>query len=387
MDVSIVFNHGSKLIHDAQQRPVTLEDTIPLVSSATSKVVVEDYDVLCRKYGGQSLQPTSGAPYGISGTNNNVEIPELHARRVSKILNDSFATDPIYENLQQVPFSKSIYQINTWYLFLCSLIAVVRVCGMYAQVIGLWKIMSFVNAPVAKVESDEDNDRYTTLGWVFLMAFGSWCQSFGQHNILHSSYHTGARARALSSWLCFEKMLHQTPLHKGKSGDHNATGQLLNLVSSDSQSLVEAYVMIVFLFSAPLEAFAALGFSYYFVGWSFAVTMAVLLFMFPLQSKILERVALIRDESFSLADKRMRGIAEFLGGIGVVKYFAWEKNVEELIAGYRNAEGVFLTQSMTWKLFNLCFFFFVPGVMLLVTFGIKTIYKESMDPVDTFVTM
>jgi ABC transporter transmembrane region len=58
----------------------------------------------------------------------------------------------------------------------------------------------------------------------------------------------------------------------------------------------------------------------------------------PLQTYAMKRMFTLRLKSMLWTDKRSKILQELLGGIKIIKFFAWEIPFLERIAGYRRPE-------------------------------------------------
>ena len=58
----------------------------------------------------------------------------------------------------------------------------------------------------------------------------------------------------------------------------------------------------------------------------------------PFQTYSMKRMSMIRRKSMLWTDKRSKLLQELLGGMKVIKLFAWEIPFLERIAGYRRPE-------------------------------------------------
>jgi ABC-type bacteriocin/lantibiotic exporter with double-glycine peptidase domain len=58
----------------------------------------------------------------------------------------------------------------------------------------------------------------------------------------------------------------------------------------------------------------------------------------PVQTHVMKRLFAIRKKSMGWTDKRAKLLQELLGGMKIIKFFAWEHPFLERIAGYRQNE-------------------------------------------------
>ena len=58
----------------------------------------------------------------------------------------------------------------------------------------------------------------------------------------------------------------------------------------------------------------------------------------PLQTYAMKRLFSVRRKSMAWTDKRAKLLQELLGGMKIIKFFAWEIPFLERISGYRKKE-------------------------------------------------
>jgi len=65
---------------------------------------------------------------------------------------------------------------------------------------------------------------------------------------------------------------------------------------------------------------------------------SVFVILTPLQGKIMKALFSIRRKTMVWTDKRAKLLQELLGGMKLIKFFAWENPFLERIGGYRKRE-------------------------------------------------
>lgn len=64
----------------------------------------------------------------------------------------------------------------------------------------------------------------------------------------------------------------------------------------------------------------------------------VFIILTPIQGKFMKTLFQIRRKTMEWTDKRAKLLQELLGGIKIIKFFAWEAPFLERVAGYRKKE-------------------------------------------------
>ena len=367
-DFGFFFCNCSDLIRKCQHQPIQHDDLVPFEPHGSAAAAFRDYEEIIRE----------------------AKEERRHTQHDPVEMTDSFhpkcRSDPICEERKLLSMVALLMKLNKRSLLFCAVFVLLRLIAIFLQNIALWRLLRYI-------AGGEDTFGVMIM-WAVLIAGGSWLQSIAQHNIFHESYYSAVRSRSLLCLLIYRKTLLQTPFHAGRTANvgskrgEASTGKVLNLLASDANAVVDAFVMLMLLCSAPFEIIGAFVWCGFLVGWAVAVTAGVLLLiLFPLQLWLGTLVAKVRDATFIHTDKRIRALNEFLGGIGVVKLCAWEENVTKVVLGHRDNEERGIFESLCYKLLSFTFQFFVPGILALVTFGIRVVYDTTMDPVTVFVAI
>ena len=83
-----------------------------------------------------------------------------------------------------------------------------------------------------------------------------------------------------------------------------------------------------------------LGLLLFTLGPGAAAGFVVFIILTPAQSKIMKHLFRIRRKTMEWTDKRAKLLQELLGGMRLVKFFAWEAPFLKRVAGYRNHEMI-----------------------------------------------
>jgi ABC-type multidrug transport system fused ATPase/permease subunit len=271
----------------------------------------------------------------------------------------------------------SIFYLIRKNLVLSVILGFVGIMGTFLQIYALSEILDIVGGNV--------NHRSIALQVVFvvLIGVGAFTQSLSQQQAFRLSFVNGARTRALLCGLVCRHTLNQNPLHSGKSSG----GKQMNLISSDSNIVIEWLAFLNYIWTPLVEATAALIWIGLEIHWAALAALGALVLVVPTQSSISQRLGELRRQTFKIADSRLRSLSEFLDGIAVVKMNGWEPSVEKKIQTLRESESVLLRKGNFIKLMNLALSFFLPGMISLVTFGVQNAYDTTMDPRRTFIVL
>ena len=95
---------------------------------------------------------------------------------------------------------------------------------------------------------------------------------------------------------------------------------------------------------APFQILLALALAYQQVGVVMFIGLGFIVVLIPIKGFILVALNTIRRKKVEVTDGRVKLINEILGGIRVIKYYAWEQPFTEKIAIIRKMELQFLKQ-------------------------------------------
>jgi ABC-type bacteriocin/lantibiotic exporter with double-glycine peptidase domain len=90
--------------------------------------------------------------------------------------------------------------------------------------------------------------------------------------------------------------------------------------------------------AAPIQIAICLALLISNLGPSALAGFSVFLILTPVQGKIMKTLISIRRKTMVWTDKRAKLLQELLGGMKLIKFFAWENPFLDRIGGYRKRE-------------------------------------------------
>lgn len=115
-------------------------------------------------------------------------------------------------------------------------------------------------------------------------------------------------------------------------------GDIVNFMSSDTDSLGDAAITTIDLSNAVLLLTGCSALLFYYIGWSAIGAVAVMAILIPLTQRLAKKFVHMEEEMMAQRDNRMTLMTQILNSIRVVKYFSWEKSVQEEVSAVRNKE-------------------------------------------------
>lgn len=117
-----------------------------------------------------------------------------------------------------------------------------------------------------------------------------------------------------------------------------SSGQIINMISSDLSRLEQFLFQGAYIISGPVQIISILALLIFYIGPSALAGFGLLIVMLPVQAFIFLRLARLRRTMASITDERIRLTQEFLTGIRIIKFFAWEEKFIEHLMDYRARE-------------------------------------------------
>jgi len=160
--------------------------------------------------------------------------------------------------------------------------------------------------------------------------------SFLQHHFFFHLIKMGLQMRIACTTLIYEKImkLNISNMSCGKT----SSGKIINLVSSDIFRLEQGVPFIPFLITCPITIILTAIISVIFIGTSTLVGLGILIIIVLLQLASSKLFMNFRLKTTQETDKRIRLMNEAIGGIRVLKLYAWETKVAEHISLARKNE-------------------------------------------------
>lgn len=178
----------------------------------------------------------------------------------------------------------------------------------------------------------------------------------------------GLGCRSSLTSLLFQKSL----ILSAESKSKYATGEIVNLVSTDVDRIQQLTQNIQTLFVAPIELILCLISLYYFVGWKPTLaSCAVLAVLVPLNSFIIKLLKRLRKSQLKFTDLRSRTINDILTSIKSIKLYSWESPMNEKLQDVRiNQELKNLKKIRFVNIFGNLIWILIPFCLTFTTFAV-----------------
>ncbi|NWZ27832.1 MRP3 protein, partial [Asarcornis scutulata] len=271
--------------------------------------------------------------------------------------------------------------------------ALLRTFGPYFLIGSFFKLiqdlLSFVNPQLLSVLISFIKNKDAPAWWGFLIAALMFTCAVLQTLILHQHFQycfvTGLRLRTGITGVIYRKSLVITNSAKRSS----TVGEIVNLMSVDAQRFMDLVTFLNMLWSAPLQIFLALYFLWQALGPSVLAGVAVMVLLIPLNSAIAIKTRAFQVEQMRYKDSRIKLMNEILGGIKVLKLYAWEPSFSEKVLEIRRNELRVLKKSAYLNSLSTFAWISAPFLVALTTFAVYVSVDENniLDAEKAFVSL
>ncbi|NXM06487.1 MRP3 protein, partial [Tyrannus savana] len=271
--------------------------------------------------------------------------------------------------------------------------ALLRTFGPYFLIGSFFKLiqdlLSFVNPQLLSVLIGFIKNKDAPAWWGFLIAALMFVCAVLQTLILHQHFQycfvTGMRLRTGITGVIYRKSLAITNSAKRSS----TVGEIVNLMSVDAQRFMDLMTFLNMLWSAPLQIFLALYFLWQALGPSVLAGVAVMVLLIPFNSAIAIKTRAFQVEQMRYKDSRIKLMNEILGGIKVLKLYAWEPSFSEKVLEIRKNELRVLKKSAYLNSLSTFAWISAPFLVALTTFAVYVSVDEKniLDAEKAFVSL
>ncbi|KAJ2552092.1 Transporter of the ATP-binding cassette (ABC) [Coemansia sp. RSA 1878] len=158
-------------------------------------------------------------------------------------------------------------------------------------------------------------------------------------------------------------------------GRMSSTGKITNLMAVDAHKVSEVSAYVHTLYQLPAELVITVLMLYQLLGIASLGGLATIIFLVPIQWWLVQIWSVYQNQLMKKSDRRMNMMNEILQGVRIIKFFAWEPQFEQQVAGVRGGELNMLRKRYLVFSFSILLFFMAPVFVTLTTF---TVYTKVM---------
>ncbi|KAH3686130.1 hypothetical protein WICPIJ_002894 [Wickerhamomyces pijperi] len=222
--------------------------------------------------------------------------------------------------------------------------AVLATFGSQIALGGLFKVcqdvLQFVQPQflryLIKFVNTYNSDTPEPISKGFMIVFAMFSCSIVQTSFLHQYFwqlfNVGMNIKSSLIAVIYKKAMKLSTEEKGQ----RATGDIVNLMSVDTQRLQDLSQWGSILYSGPFQLVVCLYSLHDLLGNSMWVGVALMVILIPVNSWIMARLKLLQKEQMKVKDERTRVISEILNNIKSLKLYGWEAPYKEKLNHVRN---------------------------------------------------
>ncbi|XP_050048216.1 multidrug resistance-associated protein 1 [Dermacentor andersoni] len=189
-----------------------------------------------------------------------------------------------------------------------------------------------LRAMIGFVGSDEP--AWKGVFYAVLMFATASTQSMVLSRYFHRMYIVGMRIRTCLISAIYRKSLVLSNAAKKES----TTGEIVNLMSNDAQRFMELMVFLNMLWSAPYQIALALYFLWQLLGVAVLSGVGIMVLMVPINGFLAAYSKKLQTRQMKHKDERIKLMNEILGGMKVLKLYAWEPSFQDHVQSIRERE-------------------------------------------------
>jgi ABC-type multidrug transport system fused ATPase/permease subunit len=139
--------------------------------------------------------------------------------------------------------------------------------------------------------------------------------------------------------------------------------------------------------SAPIQLAICLGILIDNLGASALAGFGLMVLVTPVQTRVMKRLFSIRKKSMVWTDKRAKLLQELLGGMKIIKFFAWETPFLERISQYRKNEIHHIRTLLLIRAANNAIAISLPSLAAVLSFVTYALSGHPLDPAKIFTAL
>ncbi|VDO27601.1 unnamed protein product [Onchocerca flexuosa] len=232
-----------------------------------------------------------------------------------------------------------------------------------------------------------NGDHTSMEGIIYVMALFtcSELRSFLLNYYFHLMMRVGTKIQTTLTIAIYQKTLRlSNSARKAKT-----VGEIVNLMAIDVESFQLITLHIQQLWSCPFQITIVLIYLFSIIGVSAVCGLAVMILFLPLNAITSIIIKKWQTKQMNLKDERMKICNEILNGIKVVKLYAWEPAMEEIVEQIRHEELYLIRKIGLVRAFVDSFNVSSPFLVAMLTFTTYTLSSSAhiLTPQIAFVSL
>ncbi|XP_017854480.1 multidrug resistance-associated protein 7 [Drosophila busckii] len=170
-------------------------------------------------------------------------------------------------------------------------------------------------------------------------------------------------------------------------GVREARPDMLNLMSTDADRIVNSCISFHFFWSIPFKLFTTLYLLYLQLGAAFLAGVVFATLLIPINRWLAKRIGIYSSGLMSAKDARLSATTEIMQGAKQIKTNAWEPIFITKIRGLRQQELQFLSKRKYLDAMCVYFWATTPVLMCLLTFGVSVLLGNPLIASTTYTSV
>ncbi|NXN35947.1 MRP1 protein, partial [Rhinoptilus africanus] len=281
------------------------------------------------------------------------------------------------EYSQSRPLLKAFWSMFGTY-FLLSTVCLV-ICDVF-----LFSIPKLLSLFLEFIE-DQQAPSWHGYFYAFAMFLLACLQTLFEQRYMYMCLVLGLRLKTAVTGLVYKKIL----VMSNASRKAATVGEIVNLVSVDVQKLMDLIIYFNGTWLAPIRIIICFVFLWQLLGPSALASIAVFLFLLPLNFVITKKRSQFQETQMKHKDERAKLTNAILSDIKVIKLYGWEKTFMEKVLGIRKQELQALKRSQILFSASLASFHSSTFLIAFVMFAVYTLVDTAhvLDAQKAFVSL
>ncbi|XP_074696432.1 multidrug resistance-associated protein 1 isoform X2 [Strix aluco] len=281
------------------------------------------------------------------------------------------------ERSQSGPLLRAFWSMFGTY-FLLSTVCLV-ICDVF-----LFSIPKLLSLFLEFIE-DQEAPSWHGYFYAFTMFLLACLQTLFEQRYMYMCLVLGLRLKTAVTGLVYRKIL----VMSNASRKAATVGEIVNLVSVDVQKLMDLIIYFNGTWLAPIRIIICFVFLWQLLGPSALTSIAVFLFLLPLNFMITKKRSQFQETQMKHKDERAKLTNAILSDIKVIKLYGWEKTFMEKVFGIRKQELQALKRSQILFAASLASFHSSTFLIAFVMFAVYTLVDNThvLDAQKAFVSL
>ncbi|XP_019419120.1 PREDICTED: ABC transporter C family member 2-like isoform X3 [Lupinus angustifolius] len=165
------------------------------------------------------------------------------------------------------------------------------------------------------------------------------------------------------------------------------SGKLMNMITTDANSLQQICQQLHALWSAPFRISIAMVLLYQQLGVASLVGSLMIVLLIPLQTHVISKMRKLTKEGLQQTDKRVGLMNEILAAMDTVKCYAWETSFQSRVQSIRHDELSWFRKAQLLYALNSFILNSIPVLVTVTSFGMFTLLGGELTPARAFTSL